>query len=156
MRIGVLMLDYIRQVMERDRRLAAQLRYRVAVWRSWPDPTEGLRGTIAYLEAQFEPTRALLEEIVRTRGEFYCLGKVSIRAVARLQDSYIGLDLVLKEWRALLTQLEQGDLPDYPERAHAINAPLARAEESLAAAMRGVELVAPAREFPWEEGAPRW
>lgn len=156
LRIGVLMLEYIRQVMERDRRLAAQLRYRVAVWRSWPDPMEGLRGTIAYLEAQFEPTHALLAEIVRTRDDLYRLGKVSIRAVARMQDSYLGLDLVLQEWRALLARLERGELPDYPERSHAINAPLARAEESLAAAMRGVELVAPIREFPWEAGGPRW
>ncbi len=156
LRIGVLMLDYIRQVMERDRRLAAQLRYRAAVWRSWPDPTEGLRGIIAYLDSQFAPTRALLAEIVRTRDDLYRLGKVSIRAVARMQDSYLGLDVVLEEWRELLARLEQGELPDYPERSHSINAPLARAEEALAAGARGIELVAPLREFPWEEGAPRW
>jgi len=156
LRIAVLMLDYLQQVLERDRRLAAQLRYRVAAWRSWPDPTEGLRGTIVYLEGQFEPTRALLAEIVRTRDELYRLGKVAIRAAIRLQDSYQGLDRVLAEWRRVLERLERGELRDYAERARALAEPLNAAEESLASAMRGVPLVGPLQEFPWETGEPRW
>jgi len=156
LRIAVLMLDYLQQVLERDRRLAAQLRYRVAAWRSWPDPTEGLRRTVAYLESQFEPTYALRVEIVRTRDEIYRLGKVAIRAAIRLQDSYQGLDRLLEEWRRVLERLERGELRDYAERARAVADPLNAAEESLASAMRGVPLVDPLPEFPWETGEPRW
>ena len=73
LRLAALMLDHVQQVLERDRRLAAELRYRVAAWRSLPGSTTGLRQTIQYLAEQFAQTDGLLREIVCTRDRLFSL-----------------------------------------------------------------------------------
>jgi hypothetical protein len=149
LRIGVLMLDHIQQVMARDRDLLAQVRYRAAVWRTWIDPAPGLRQTVRFLERRFAETNGLLAEIVWTRERLFDLHKLAIRGVARLQNSYIKMDLLLEEWRSILARLDEGELQDFPERYAAILRPLLVIENEPRRAAEGVALVSPLQEFPW-------
>jgi len=153
LRIGVLMLDYIRQVVERDRKVLAQLRYRVAVWRNWPDPTPGLRETIGYLEELFRETEGAVREIVWTRDKLFAMQKLAIRGVAKLQNSYMGLDVLLQEWKEILSRMEQGELRSFPDRYRAIMLPLQAAEDRIRLACKGIPLVEHIQEFAWEKGA---
>jgi hypothetical protein len=150
------MLDHIQHVVHRDRRLAAQLRYRVAVWRYWLDPTPGLRQTIQYLEREFAQTGNLLREIIWTRDRLFALEKLAVRGVARLQNSYMKFDVLLAEWKSLLARLDGGEPMPFPERLQAILTPLVRAEDSIRLAGEGTPLVEHIREFAWEKGATTW
>jgi len=156
MRVGALMLDHIQQVMVRDRELLAQLRYRVAVWRSWPDPTPGLRQTIHYLERRFAETDGLLREIVWTRDRLFDLHKLAIRGVAKLQNSYVKMDVILEKWKEALERMERGELESFPERYQALVGPLWEAERGFAELVEGVQLVDHIQEFAWEKGKTTW
>ena len=156
LRIGVLMLDHIQQVLERDRWLVATLRYRVASWRSALDPTPGLRRTIHYLERIFGETDGLLQEIVWTRNKLFNMQKLAIRGVAKLQNSYMKLDVLLNRWKELLQQIERGELATFPERYKAIVLSMSETENSIRMATRGVPLVDHVQEFAWEKGATTW
>lgn len=156
LRIGVLMLDHAQRVYERDRRLLGHLRYRVALWRHWLDPTPGLRQTIVYLEDLFSETEGLLREIVWTRDKLFAMQKLSVRGVAKLQNSYMKLDVLIEEWKKVLERIEKGELKDYRERFEAILKPLMAAEDNMRLACKGIPLVEYIQEFPWEKGAPKW
>ena len=78
------------------------------------------------------------------------------RGVARLQHSYLKLDVLLERWKETLARLEDGELASYPERHAALVTPLGEAEGSARLAMRGGELVAYLRDFAWEQGPPAW
>jgi len=156
LRLGALMLDHIQQVVQRDRRMAAQLRYRIGVWRAWPDPVPGLRQTIQYLEREFEQTEELLHEIVWTRDRLFAMQRLAVRGVARLQNSYMKLDVLLGSYKDLLARLERGEQIPFPEQYQAILDPLRQAEDSLRLAVMGIPLVEHIQEFTWEKGATTW
>jgi hypothetical protein len=156
LRLGALMLDYLQRVVTRDRELAKALRYRVAAWRSLPDPVPGLKATIAHLECRFEETAALLREIVWTRDTLFAQQRLAVRGVAKLQHSYMRFDVLLERWREALARIERGELASFPARYAALVQPLEEAEESARLAGRGVPVVGPLQEFPWEPGASTW
>jgi len=156
LRVGVLMLDYIQQVMKRDRELAHQLHYRAAVWRSLPNPALGLRQTIHYIERRFAETDGLLREIVWTRDRLFDLHKLAIRGVAKLQNSYAKIDVLWEEWRKVLERIERGELESFPERREALLGPMYEITKGFRAAIEGVPLVEHIQEFAWEKGATTW
>jgi len=156
LRLGALMLDYIQRVIERDRRLAAELRYRVAAWHHLPDPAPALKETIRFLERRFVETDGLLREVVWTRDELFARHKLAVRGVPKLQHSYQKLDLLLAAWQSVLARLERGELTDYQERHAALITPLRAAEESPRLATSGIELVDHLQEYQWEQGATSW
>jgi hypothetical protein len=152
-RIGVLMLDYLRQVVERDRRIAATLRYRVPTGSNF-DPAPFLREGIHHLERQFAETAALLEEIVWTRDRLFALHKLAIRGVPKLQHSTMQLDVLLERWREIVAKLERGELASPTERRETLVAAMQAFEESQLGATRGIGLVDHLQEFAWETGPP--
>lgn len=58
--------------------------------------------------------------------------------VRRLQHSYMDWDVLPQEWKAVLVQMEAGELGSSPERRAALVTPLQLAEESTRAASRGI------------------
>ncbi|MBI2942254.1 MAG: hypothetical protein HYY04_17635 [Chloroflexi bacterium] len=156
LRVAALMLDYLQRVIARDRQVAAELRYRAAVWRDRPDPRAELRETIRHLERRFDETDALLAEIVWTRDRLFAIHRLAVRGVARLQHSYMKFDVLLDRWKRTLARIEAGELPTFPERYEALIAPLREAEDSVRMAVEGVPLVEHVREFAWETGATTW
>ncbi|MEN6480327.1 MAG: hypothetical protein ABFD20_11925 [Anaerolineales bacterium] len=155
-RICALMLQYIQRVMVRDRELLAELRYRIAVWRSLPDPRPGLKETMAFLERRFQETEGLLREIVWTRDRLFALHKLAIRGVAKLHHSFMRFDVVLQEWRELLARLERGELSDFSERYQALLAAPLATENGFLKLHEGVQIVPDLQEFPWETGKTHW
>jgi len=152
-RIGVLMLDYLQQVNERDRRFAATLRYRVPTGSNF-DPAPFLREGIRTLEHAFAETAALLDEIVWTRDRLYALHKLVIRGVPKLQQSTMKLDCLLERWREIVARLERGELASPSERRQTLVAAMAEFEESQLGATRGIGLVPPIQEFAWQQNGP--
>lgn len=155
-RLGVLMLEYIQQVLHRDRLLGKELRYRVAVWHSKPDPTPGLRQTMTYLARRLSESDALLDECVWTRDHLFAKQKVAVRAAVRLQRSYLTWDVLLQQWQEALVRLEAGEYQTFPEKRAALVLPLQAAENSVRMAGKGVPVVPPVQEFPWESGETQW
>ena len=156
LRVAALMLEYLQQVMTRDRELVARLRYWVAVWRSLPDPTAVMCQAIHYLERRFAETDGLLREVAWTRDKVFRLNRLAIRGVARLQASYMKVDVMLQAWKEALAKMERGELASYPEKRWAIQEPLIAAEDSLWAGLEGIPLVKHVQEFVWEEGETEW
>jgi len=156
LRVGTLMLHYIQEVTVRDRELLAELRYRIAVWRSLPDPRPGLRRTIAFLEQRFQETDGLLREIVWTRDRLFELHKLAIRGVAKLHASFMRFDVILEEWKQVLERLERGELREFPARYEALLATPMATESSFAKLFEGVQIVGDLQEFAWETGKTVW
>ncbi|MGH2559923.1 MAG: hypothetical protein ACRDJH_12725 [Thermomicrobiales bacterium] len=156
LRLGVLMLDHIQRVVERDRRLAAEVRYRVASWQHAANPLPGLRASIASIEQRFAETDGLLREIVATRDRLFARHKLAVRGVAALQNSYMRFDILIARWREVVVRVERGELASYPDRHAALTKPLRDAEVSVIDAMRGIALVDHIQEFAWEQGATTW
>ncbi len=156
LRIGALMLAYLQQVQRRDRELAAGLRYRIAAWRSLPDPLPGLTETAGYLERRLQESDGLLREIAWTRERLFALHKLAIRGVARLQASYAGFDRILARWRELLPRLAAGELADFPARYAALLEEPLRAERGAFTQMEGLPLLPHLQEFAWESGRTVW
>ena len=156
LRVGILMLEYIQRVMVRDRELLAESRYRVAVWRHSLDPIPGLRKTIHFFERRFSETDGMLREIVWTRDRLFEIHRLAIRGVAKLQNSYMKIDVLLEEWRSVLERLERGELSDYPERHKTLMAPLLSIEFAFEQGFRGVQIVDDLQEFAWEKGKTVW
>lgn len=156
LRLGARMLDYLQQVVERDRQVAADLRYRAAVWHHDPDPTLAVRETIHYLERRFAETSGLLAEIVWTRDRLFAIHKLAVRGVTRLQQSYLRLDVLLEQWKEALARLERGELTDYEAKHAALIGPLREAEDSMRLSVRGIPLVDHLAEYPGESGPVTW
>ena len=80
--------------------------------------------------------------------------------MAKLQNGYMKLDVLLGEWRRVLERLERGELTDFRERYEAVLRPLEAAEDSLRTAVGADDpvrpLAQPLREFAREERAPAW
>jgi hypothetical protein len=155
-RLGVLMLEYIQRVQQRDRELGKELRYRAAVWHSKPDPVPGVRQTVAFLERRLAETDALLAECVWTRDRLFQLHRMAVRGVTRLQRSYMKWDVLLEEWKQIAARIERGDLPTFPDKRAALLAPLQQAEDSIRAAGKGIRLVDFLQEYEWEAGETKW
>jgi hypothetical protein len=155
LRLGVLMLDQIQQVQTRDRALVAALRYRVPAG-AQGDPALFLRQGIHHLERRFAETDGLLREIVWTRDALFARHRLAVRGVAALQNSYLHLDQLLEDWRALVARLDRGELTTAAERSTVLGAALRACEGRLRAATQGVALAPPLPEFAWEHGAPTW
>jgi hypothetical protein len=147
------MLDYLQRVIERDRRIAATLRYRVPSGSNF-DPAPFLHNGIQYLEREFAETTALLDEIVWTRDELYTRQRLAIRGVPRLQESTMGLDCLLQRWREIVARLDRGELSSPTERRQTLVAAMEAFEESQLGATRGIGLVDHIQEFAWETGPP--
>ena len=156
LRLGVAMLSYVQRVLVRDREVAAELRYRAAVWHHDPEPSASVRETVHHLERRFAETGGLLDEIVWTRDRLFTLHKLAVRGVPRLQNSYLKLDVLLERWKEALARLERGELTDYAEKHAALIGPLREAEDSVRMGVRGVQLVEHIREYTWESGATTW
>jgi hypothetical protein len=156
LRLGALMLDYIQRVQVRDRALGRELRYRVAGFRTLPDPTPELHAAIAFLEHRLTETDALLDECVWTRDRLFARNRLAVRGVVRLQRSYMRWDVLLERWQDVLARLEQGELPSFAEKRAALLQPLEQAEASQREAGAGVRVVEHLRELEWESGPKRW
>lgn len=155
LRLGVLMLDHIQRALRRDRRIAAELRYRVPSGADL-DASPFLRDGIRYLERELGATDGLLREIVWTRDRLFALQWLAIRGVASLQQSYMRLDVLLERWKELLGRIERGELDDPRERRAALVAAMQGFEDSVRLATKGIGLVEHLQEYAWEHGPTDW